>query len=91
MLDHTDHQIGRMVAFLEEIGRLDDTMVIVMSGNGASQEGQSTGVFDEMRHFNQLHEDVDVARVSKMTNGNFIIWMKTFPNVMIWQSRNLRS
>ncbi|MDF1729911.1 MULTISPECIES: arylsulfatase [unclassified Minwuia] len=61
MLDHTDHQIGRMVDFLAEIGRLDDTMIVVMSDNGASQEGQSTGVFDEMRHFNQLHEDVDEA------------------------------
>jgi arylsulfatase len=61
MLDHTDHQIGRMVDFLAEIGRLDDTMIIVMSDNGASQEGQATGVFDEMRYFNQLPEDVDDA------------------------------
>ncbi|MDF1735067.1 MAG: sulfatase-like hydrolase/transferase [Minwuia sp.] len=61
MLDHTDHQIGRMVDFLAEIGRLDDTMIVVMSDNGASQEGQSTGVFDEMRYFNQLPENVDDA------------------------------
>lgn len=61
MLDHTDAQIGRFVAFLEEIGKLDNTLLIVMSDNGASQEGQKTGVFDEMRHFNGLHEDVDEA------------------------------
>lgn len=61
MLDHTDHQIGRFVSFLEEIGKLDNTLLIVMSDNGASQEGQKTGVFDEMRHFNMMHEDVDEA------------------------------
>ena len=60
-LDHTDAQIGRLVAFLEEIGRLDDTLLIVMSDNGASQEGGPTGVFDEMRWFNGMAEDVDEA------------------------------
>jgi len=61
MLDHTDVQIGRFVKFLDEIGKLDNTLLIVMSDNGASQEGQATGVFDEMRFFNGLHEDVDEA------------------------------
>ena len=60
-LDHTDVQIGRLVAFLEEMGRLDDTLLIVMSDNGASQEGGPTGVFDEMRWFNGMMEDVDQA------------------------------
>lgn len=61
MLDHTDVQIGRLVEFLRQIGRLDDTLLMVMSDNGASQEGGAAGVFDEMRHFNGLHEDVDEA------------------------------
>lgn len=60
-LDHTDAQIGRLVRFLEEVGRLDDTLLIVMSDNGASQEGGPTGVFDEMRWFNGMPEDVDSA------------------------------
>ena len=60
-LDHTDVQIGRLVAFLEELGQLDDTLFIVMSDNGASQEGGPTGVFDEMRWFNGMVEDVDEA------------------------------
>ena len=50
-LDHTDAQIGRLVGFLREIEHLDDTLLIVMSDNGASQEGGPTGVFDEMRWF----------------------------------------
>ena len=60
-LDHTDAQIGRLVAFLEELDQLDDTLLIVMSDNGASQEGGPTGVFDEMRWFNGMVEDVDAA------------------------------
>lgn len=60
-LDHTDAQIGRLVAFLEEIGQLDDTLLVVLSDNGASQEGGPTGVFDEMKWFNGMMEDVDAA------------------------------
>ena len=60
-LDHTDVQIGRLVQFLEEINHFDDTLLIVMSDNGASQEGGPTGVFDEMRWFNGMVENVDEA------------------------------
>ena len=61
MLDHTDQQIGRLVDFLGSIGQLDDTLLLVMSDNGASQEGGPTGVLDEMRWFNGMPEDVDAA------------------------------
>ncbi|MCP5433378.1 MAG: arylsulfatase [Alphaproteobacteria bacterium] len=61
MLDHTDAQIGRLVAALREIGRLDDTLLVIVSDNGASQEGHATGVMDEMRYFNGLPEDMPSA------------------------------
>ncbi|MBV8684465.1 MAG: arylsulfatase [Caulobacteraceae bacterium] len=61
MLDHTDAQIGRLIAFLRELGRLDDTLVILCSDNGASQEGGPLGVMDEMKHFNLMPEDLDAA------------------------------
>jgi len=61
MLEHTDDQIGRMVSFLKEIGQWDNTLFILMSDNGASQEGGATGVFDEMKWFNGVREDVDKA------------------------------
>ena len=61
MLDHTDAQIGRFLGFLEEVGLLDDTLVIFMSDNGASQEGGPTGVVDEVRYFNGVPENVDEA------------------------------
>jgi arylsulfatase len=54
-LDHTDDQIGRLVAFLSEIGELDDTLVVLVSDNGASQEGGDSGVVNELSHFNGIH------------------------------------
>jgi arylsulfatase A-like enzyme len=59
MLEHTDHQIGRLVAFLEQHDLLDDTMVMVLSDNGASREGGPFGVMDEFSFFNGVAEDVD--------------------------------
>jgi arylsulfatase len=56
-LTHTDEHIGRLLTFLEEIGQLDNTVFIVVSDNGASQEGRLTGSFNEMLYFNQLPED----------------------------------
>ena len=61
-LDHTDAQIGRLVEFLSSIDELDNTIFIVTSDNGASQEGFATGVVDEMRYFNGFPEDVEAAQ-----------------------------
>ncbi|MYH55904.1 MAG: arylsulfatase [Acidimicrobiia bacterium] len=46
MLDHTDVQLGRLFGFLDSIGRLDNTIVVVLSDNGASQEGGPDGGAD---------------------------------------------
>lgn len=59
MLEHTDHQIGRLVEFLRSVDLLDDTLLMVLSDNGASQEGGPFGVMDEFSFFNGLPEDVD--------------------------------
>ena len=61
MMDHTDAQIGRLVEFLRSVGRLDNTIFVVMSDNGASREGGPTGVMDEMRFFNGMQEDMEEA------------------------------
>ena len=61
MLDHTDHQIGRLAAFLDDLGVFDNTLFLLVSDNGASQEGGALGVFDEMKHFNFMAEDLDKA------------------------------
>jgi arylsulfatase len=59
MLEHTDEQLGRLVAFLERRRLLDDTLLLVLSDNGASREGGPFGVFDEFSFFNGHWEDVD--------------------------------
>ena len=59
MLEHTDDQIGRLVAFLRKRGLLDDTLFMVCSDNGASREGGPYGVMDEWSFFNGAWEDVD--------------------------------
>jgi arylsulfatase A-like enzyme len=48
-LSYTDHQIGRLLAFLDDIGKTDDTVVIVVSDNGASSEGGRDGTINEGR------------------------------------------
>jgi arylsulfatase A-like enzyme len=43
MLDHADRHLARLVAFLERTGMLANTLVLVLSDNGASQEGGPLG------------------------------------------------
>lgn len=57
---HTDYEIGRLVASLEEIGILDNTIIVYIAGdNGTSSEGQMNGMYSEMTYFNQVPETVD--------------------------------
>ncbi len=60
-LDHTDVQIGRFVDGLRRLGQLDDTLLIVLADNGASQEGGPYGVLHEMKFFNGILETPDEA------------------------------
>ena len=48
-LEHTDHQVGRLIDALEDLGILDDTLIFVIIGdNGASAEGSLQGTYNEM-------------------------------------------
>jgi len=48
-LEHTDHHVGRVIAALDDLEILDDTLVVYMIGdNGASAEGTTRGTFSEM-------------------------------------------
>jgi len=60
-LEHSDAQIGRLVEDLEEAGELDDTLLMVLADNGASQEGGPGGVTDSERWMNQIPDDLDEA------------------------------
>lgn len=57
--EHTDHEIGRLVKAIEDMGELDNTVFIFIAGdNGASAEGQMNGMFSEMSYFNEIPETV---------------------------------
>ncbi len=60
-LDHTDAQIGRFMDSLEALGQLENTIVVVLSDNGASQEGGPFGVMHEWKYFNFVVETPDEA------------------------------
>ncbi len=47
LLTHTDAQIGRVVDTLRDLGVLDDTLLLVLSDNGASAEGGPHGSHNE--------------------------------------------
>lgn len=60
-VSYTDHEIGRLLDFLEETGELDNTIVVVVSDNGASGEGGPNGEFNEWRFFNGLPSSTDLT------------------------------
>ncbi|HVX75554.1 MAG TPA: arylsulfatase [Bradyrhizobium sp.] len=58
MLDHADRHLARLVAFLDQAGLRDNTLIIVMSDNGASQEGGPLGFVNAMGPYNFRPEPV---------------------------------
>ncbi len=67
-LEHTDAQIGRLVDYLSDAGELDNTLFVLMSDNGASQEGGPNGMVDYSRYFNGRPETVaeSMARIHEI-------------------------
>jgi arylsulfatase A-like enzyme len=57
-LSHADDQIGRLLDYLEETGQRENTLVIVVSDNGASGEGGPEGSVNEMRFMNGIPDDM---------------------------------
>jgi arylsulfatase len=60
-LSHTDAQIGRVVSWLDETEQLDNTLLLVLSDNGASSEGGPTGSLNDVRVWNALPRTVAEA------------------------------
>ena len=58
-LEHTDAQVGRVLDAVEAMGELDNTIVLVMSDNGASAEGGPRGSFNENYFFNLEPESLE--------------------------------
>ena len=67
-LEHTDEQVGRLVDYLEETGQLDNTLFVVMSDNGASDEGGDLGNVNIRKHYAFVDEPIDelLANIDKL-------------------------
>lgn len=52
MLEHTDDQLGRLIAHLERLDAREDTLILLMSDNGASQEGGPNGTTNTIAYEN---------------------------------------
>jgi arylsulfatase A-like enzyme len=57
-VSYTDHEIGRLLDYLEESGDLDNTIIVALSDNGASGEGGANGSVNENLFFNGIPDDM---------------------------------
>ncbi|MET0515784.1 MAG: arylsulfatase [Nitrospiraceae bacterium] len=57
---HTDHEVGRLVKAVEDMGEMENTLFFYIVGdNGSSAEGGMVGMFNEMTYFNGVNETVE--------------------------------
>lgn len=77
MLEHADRHLARLVDFLERSGQRENTLILVLSDNGASQEGGRNGFVNALGPFNQRPEPMaeKLARIDDIggpdTHSNF--------------------
>lgn len=92
-LAYTDHEIGRVIQAIEDMGKLDNTLIIYISGdNGSSAEGTVIGTPNEVASFNgiqipveyQLREFYDIWG-SDMTYPHMAVaWSWAFDTPFKW-------
>jgi hypothetical protein len=68
----TGHEIGRLVDAVGDLGQLDNTLIFYIVGdNGASAEGGTDGMLNEMTYFNSPVLEHDLVFMTD--NGNTMI------------------
>jgi arylsulfatase len=65
-MQHADEQIGRLLAHLESAGLSDNTIVVLLSDNGAAPEAGQTGSFDGLYRPNTLTPAQQRARLDEL-------------------------
>lgn len=78
-LEHTDFHIGRLLDFLGKVGELDNTIIMVLSDNGASAEGGPTGSVNGNLFFNNVPESLEtnlaaIDEIGGPTTFNHYAW-----------------
>jgi arylsulfatase len=58
-LSHTDHHLGRVLDFLKETGQFHNTLIMLVSDNGASAEGGVAGPTNELQFCNNAPETLE--------------------------------
>ena len=58
-VSHADDQLGRMLDYLEESGQLENTLIVLVSDNGASGEGGPNGSVNENKFFNGIADTIE--------------------------------
>jgi arylsulfatase A-like enzyme len=58
-LTHADHELGRLLDYLEETGELENTLIVLISDNGASGEGGPNGSVNENKVFNGVPDTME--------------------------------
>ncbi len=90
---YADHEIGRVIQALDDMGKLDNTLIIYIEGdNGTSAEGQPNGTPNEVAMFNQANPSVeeqlkyfyDVWGTDKTYNHMSIGWAWAFDTPFSW-------
>jgi arylsulfatase A-like enzyme len=92
-LAYTDHEIGRVIQAVEDIGKLDNTLIIYISGdNGSSAEGSPNGTPNEVAQFNSVEVPVadqlkyfyDVWGSDRTYNHMAVGWTWAFDTPFKW-------
>lgn len=67
-IEHTDAQIGRLTDYLRSRGQLENTLIVLLSDNGASQEGGVSGTVNATLYYNGIGEDLQqsLARIDEI-------------------------
>ena len=65
-ITHTDEQIGRLVQHLKDTGRFDNTLIVLVSDNGAASEAGQKGAFERMYRPNTLTPEQMLARLPEL-------------------------
>ena len=69
-LAYTDHEIGRVIQAVEDMGKLDNTLIIYIGGdNGSSAEGSLIGTPNEVASFNGVESRSRTSSSTSTTSG----------------------
>ena len=78
---YTDHEIGRVIQAVEDMGKLDNTLIIYISGdNGTSAEGTLAGTPNQMTAYNGI---LSLPEVEQMLNYEAWGSDKTYPHMSV--------